>query len=69
MLAAVNSKKGKYGGTEITKYMINGKALAERAREEQTEREPMQGDEILRKLRMHGVPIIDKRANPTERIF
>lgn len=65
MLAAVNSKKGKY---EPTRYMVNGKALAERARE-QTEREPMQGDEILRRLRMFGVPIIDKRANPTERIF
>ena len=65
MVEAVNSKKGKY---DPMKFMANGKALAERAREERSH-EPMQGDEILRKLRMFGVPIIDKRANQTERIF
>jgi hypothetical protein len=65
MLAAVNSKKGKY---EPMKYMANGKALAERAREEQAEREPISGDEIIAQLRRAGVQIIDKRAKRSEAI-
>jgi hypothetical protein len=63
MLAAVNSKKGKY---EPMKYMANGKALAERAREEQAE--PMAGEEIIARFRQAGVQIIDKRAKRSEAI-
>lgn len=59
MLVAVNSKHGKY---EPMKYMANGKALAERARDEQTERRPATADDLIAQFRRAGVPIIDKRA-------
>jgi hypothetical protein len=63
MLDAVNSKKGKY---EPMKYMMNARALAERAREEQAE--PMAGEEIIARFRQAGVQIIDKRAKGSEAI-
>lgn len=63
MLAAVNSKKGRY---EPVKYMMNAKALARQAEEARAEREPMTGDEILRRMRQIGVRIVDLRADKTE---
>ena len=60
MVAAVNSKHGKY---DPVKYMMNGKALRRRAQEEREEREPMSGDEVLARFKAIGWPVIDKREN------
>ena len=59
MVAAVNSKHGKY---DPVKYMMNGKALRRRAQEEREAREPLSGDEVLARFRAIGWPVIDQRA-------
>lgn len=58
MLAAVNSKHGRY---EPRKYMLNAKRLQEKAERDRREREPMTGEQVLARFRQLGVPIIDKR--------
>ena len=58
MLAAVNSKRGKY---EPYKWMRNGAELQRRAKAAAGERQPMTGDQVLARFRQLGVPIVDNR--------
>ena len=57
MLSAINSKRHKY---DPMQYMVNGAELKRRAREE-AERQVLDGDELLAKMRRLGVRIIDNR--------
>jgi hypothetical protein len=59
MLAAVNSKRGRY---DPVRYMAGGRELMRERAERQRAREPLSGDEIVSRMRALGVPIIDKRG-------
>lgn len=60
MLAAVNSKHGRY---EPVKYMMDGKALARQAREARDKREGLSGEQVIGRIRAMGWPVIDLRAH------
>lgn len=58
MLAAVNSKHGRY---DPLRYMLNGRGIKAEQRAKTREREPMTGDALLRRIQQLGIQVIDNR--------